>query len=64
MEVTIMENIWAKVYYEFLEQNVPSVFFGQGSFNRLWQRLTEATRKREITFDWSKFDKTVPKSYN
>nr|UPO93685.1 RNA-dependent RNA polymerase [Metarhizium majus partitivirus 1] len=63
-ELSILEGKWALPYYKFLEEEVPSVHFGEGAMQRLAKMLVGglATHDEcvEVTLDWSSFDSTVP----
>ena len=59
--VTALESCFSQPYYEFLQRDVPAIFFGEGSFKRLYERLTSKLNgKKEITTDWRHFDKLAP----
>uniref|UniRef100_A0AAU8J5J1 RNA-dependent RNA polymerase n=1 Tax=Nigrospora oryzae partitivirus 2 TaxID=3231912 RepID=A0AAU8J5J1_9VIRU len=63
-EVTILEGKWALPYYKFLEEEVPTVHFGEGAMQSLAKTLVAglATESEctEVTLDWSGFDSSVP----
>jgi len=63
-EVTILEGKWAIPYYQFLEEEVPTVHFGEGSMQRLAKQLVSDIASHsecvEATLDWSGFDSSVP----
>lgn len=60
-EITALESCFSQPYYEFLQRDVPAIFFGEGSFKRLYERLTSKLNgKKEITTDWRHFDKLAP----
>nr|ATD50490.1 RNA-dependent RNA polymerase [Magnaporthe oryzae partitivirus 2] len=63
-EVTILEGKWAIPYYRFLEEEVPSVHFGEGAMQRLAKILVSDIASHseyaELTMDWSGFDTGVP----
>jgi len=63
-EVTILEGKWAIPYYKFLEEEVPTVHFGENSMQRLAKNLVSGLANEsectEVTLDWSGFDSSVP----
>jgi len=63
-EITILEGKWAIPYYEFLEQEVPAVHFGEGAMQRLAKMMmsdvASHSESTEVTLDWSGFDGSVP----
>jgi hypothetical protein len=64
VEWTMLEGKWAMPYYQFLEEHVEQIHFGEGSMMRLATHLMSdlATHNEngELTLDWSKFDARVP----
>nr|UBK24765.1 RNA-dependent RNA polymerase [Nigrospora sphaerica partitivirus 1] len=63
-EVTVLEGKWAIPYYKFLEEEVPTVHFGEGAMQRLAKILVSGLANEsectEVTLDWSGFDGNVP----
>nr|UYL95495.1 MAG: putative RNA-dependent RNA polymerase [Kashgar Parti tick virus 1] len=63
-EISVLEGKWALPYYKFLEEEVPTVHFGEGAMQKLAKMLVGGLATgdecTEVTLDWSQFDANVP----
>lgn len=69
-EITMLETCFSYAFYRHLDESVPAVFFGEGTFPRLYERLHRPLNGKlsvsddKKLFDTTAFRRAVDESFN